>query len=199
MDADNLLKQIEEEHLVAEIDPKIDIVQQHNGESLDRRQRRRLELDVKLDEIEALISWPAMVGVSEAEISGGREIIENYGDSQDNNDFSRLEGDIRKAISSKNPDALQQKTRSLSQLVMQVLMKQPGFWVAQLERLEEEYKGKMRSQTEAELYFAQGYQAINNQDFEGLKAAVSQLYGLLPEVDVEEIQGYRSTVMKHGF
>ena len=71
--------------------------------------------------------------------------------------------------------------------------------LAQLERLEEEYKGKMRDQAEAELYLAQGYQAINNQDFEGLKVAVRQLYGLLPEAMAEEVQGYRSTVMKHGF
>jgi len=197
--ADTLLKQIEEEHLVDEIDSTTDLVQQHNGESLDRRQRRRIELDVKLDEIEELISWPAMVTEAEAEISGGREIVEKYGDPQDNNDFSRLEEDVRKAIASKNRDSLQQKTRNLSQLVMQVLMKQPGFWVAQLERLEEEYKGKMRDQAEAELYFAQGYQAINNQDFEGLKVAVRQLYGLLSETMAEEVQGYRSTVMKQGF
>jgi len=197
--ADTLLKQIEEEHLVDEIDSTTDLVRQHNGESLDRRQRRRIELDVKLDEIEELISWPAMVTEAEAEISGGREIIEKYGDPQDNNDFSRLEEDVRKAIASKNRDSLQQKTRNLSQLVMQVFMKQPGFWVAQLERLEEEYKGKMRDQAEAELYFAQGYQAINNQDFEGLKVAVRQLYGLLSETMAEEVQGYRSTVMKQGF
>jgi len=198
-DAGDILKQVDEEHIIDEIDPDRELVQQNNGESIDRRHRRRIELDVKLDEIEELISWPAMVAEAEAEISGGREIIENYGDSQDNNDFSRLEGDVKKAIASKNRDSLQQKTRSLSQLVMQVLMKQPGFWVAQLERLEEEYKENMRDQTEAKLYFAQGYQAINNQDVEGLKMAVRQLYGLLPESMAEEIQGYRSTVIKHGF
>lgn len=185
--------------MVDEIGPAINLMQQNDVESLDRRQRRRIELDVKLDEIEKLISWPALVAEAEAEISGGREIIDNYGDPQDNDDFSRLETDVRKAIASKSPDSLQQKIRNLSQLVMQVLMKQPGFWVSQLERLEEEYKGKMRDQAEAELYFAQGYRAINNQDFESLKTAVRQLYGLLPESIVEEVRGYRSTVMKHGF
>jgi len=197
--ADNLLKQIEEEHLVDEIDSTIDLMQQNNGELLDRRQRSRIELDVKLDQIEELISWPAMVAEAEAEISGGREIIKNHGDSQDNDDFSRLEEEVRKAIELKNSDSLEQKKRKLSQLVMQVLMKQPGFWVAQLERLEKEYKGKMRNQAEAELYFTQAYQAMNKQDLEGLKVTVRQLYGLLPEVDVEEVKGYRSTVMEHGF
>jgi len=196
--ADDLLKQIETKHLVDEIDPAVDFKQQSDIESLDRRQRRRIELDVKLDEIEELISWPALVAEAGTEISGGREIIDNYGDSQDNDDFSRLEAAVRKAIASKNPDSLQQKIRTLSQLVMEVLMKQPGFWVAQFERLEEEYKGKMSDQAEAELYFAKAYQAINNQDYEGLKSAVRQLYGLLPETDAEEVRGYRSTVTKHG-
>ena len=82
---------------------------------------------------------------------------------------------------------------------MQVLMKQPGWWVAQLERLEEEYIGNMSNRAEAELLLAQGHRAIEHEDFEGLKTAVRQLYGLLPDSIAEDLRGYKSTITKEGF
>jgi len=197
--ADNLLKQIEDEHLVDEIDATVNLVQQNDKETLDRRQRRRIELDVKLDKVEESITWPAQVSEAETMIQEGRQLVHDHGNPQDNNDFSRLEEDIQKAIASKNPDILQQKVLSVSQLVMEVLMAKPEFWVAQLERCADEYKANMRDQAEAELLIAQGYHAINNQDTEGLKTAVRKLYGLLPDSIVEDLRGYRSTIMKEGF
>ena len=196
--AENLLKQIEDEHLVDEIDATVNLVQQNDKEALDRRQRRRIELDVKLDKVEESITWPAQVSEAETMIQEGRQLVHDHGNPQDNNDFSRLEEDIQKAIASKNPDILQQKVLSVSQLVMEVLMAKPEFWVAQLERCADEYKANMRDQAEAELLIAQGYHAINNQDTEGLKTAVRKLYGLLPDSIVEVLRGYRSTVMKKG-
>lgn len=197
--ADDLLQQIEDERLVHQIDTSLISVQQHDPDALDTCQRRRIDLDAKLDEIEDLIRWPALVSEAEAEISEGRELVQKFGDSQDNDDFARLEDETRRAIESKDIDLLQQRSRYLSQLVMQVLMKHPGWWVAQLERLEEEYIGNMRDRAEAELLLAQGHQAINNADIESLKMAVRQLYGLLPDALAEDLRGYKSTVMKKGF
>ncbi len=197
--ADDLLQQIEKEQLVGEIDTTVNSVKQNDKEALNRLQRRRIELDVKLDRIEELIAWPALVSEAETTIKEGRQLVHDYGDSQDNEDFSRLEEDVRKAIASNNQDILQQKIGNLSQLVMQVLMKQSGFWVSHFERLVSEHKDKMRDQTEAERLIAQGYRAIKNQDVEELKTAVRQLYGLLPNSIAEDLRGYRSTVMKKGF
>ena len=84
-------------------------------------------------------------------------------------------------------------------LVMQVLMKHPGWWVAQLEQLETEYKDNMSDQAEAQRLVAQGRRAIADQDFESLKTAVRQLWGLLPHAMAEQLRGYRSTVIKGGF
>ncbi|MFC1906901.1 Hsp70 family protein [Chloroflexota bacterium] len=194
--AADLLQQIENEQLVSEIDATANSVKQNDKEALNRLQRRRIVLDVKLDDIEKLIAWPTLVLEAETTLSNGREIVTKYGDSQDNIDFSLLEEALEKAIASKNPDILQQKIRSLSQLVFEVLMKQPGFWVAQLERLANEQKVNMRDQTEAELLIAQGYQAVNNNDVESLQLAVRKLYGLLPDSIAEDLRGYKSTIMK---
>ena len=197
--ADDLLQKIESEQLVHQIDMTLMSTQRDEQESLDTCQRRRVELDARLDEIEELINWPVLIAEAEAQIAGGHDIVKQYGDSQDVADFSRLTEETRKAIASRNADSVQQKTRNLLQLVMQVLMKHPGWWVGQLENLETEYKDNMRDQAEAERLFAQGHQAITNQDYESLKIAVRQLWGLLPDEISEQLRGYRSTVIKEGF
>jgi len=197
--ADDLLKRIEDEQLTRQIDMPPTVTQQDKQEALDTCERRRLELDSRLDDIEELINWPVLVAEAEAQIAGGRDIVKQYGDSQDGADFSRLAEETRKAMSSKNADSVRQKTRNLTQLIWQVLMKLPGWWVGQLEHLETEYKGNMSNQAEAERLLAQGHRAITSQDFESLKTAVRQLWGLLPEEMVEQLRGYRSTVIKGGF
>jgi len=197
--ANDLLQKIEDEQLVRQIDITLISTQQDKQEALDTCQRRRIELDARLDEIEEYLTWPVVIAEAEAQIAGGRDVVEKYGDSQDIADFSRLTEETRKAIASKNADSVRQKTRNLTQLVWQVLMKLPGWWVGQLEHLETEYKGNMSNQAEAERLFAQGHRAITSQDFERLKTAVRQLWGLLPDEMVEQLRGYRSTVIKGGF
>jgi len=197
--ANDLLQKIENEQLVRQIDMTLISAQQDKYEALDTCQRRRIELDARLDEIEEHLTWPVVIAEAEAQITGGRDMVQQYGSPQDVADFSRLIEDTRKAIASKNADSVRQKTRNLTQLVMQVLMKLPGWWVGQLEHLETEYKNNISNQAEAERLFAQGHQAITNQDFESLKTAVQQLWGLLPDEMVEQLRGYRSTVIKGGF
>lgn len=197
--ADDLLQKIENEQLVHQIDMNLMSTQRDEQEALDTCQRRRVELDARLDEIEELINWPVLIAEAEAQITSGHDVVKQYGDSQDVADFSRLTEETRKAIASKNADAVQQKTRNLTQLVMQVVMKHPGWWVASLEHLETEYIDNMRDQAEAERLFAQAHRAIDNQDFENLKIAVHQLWGLLPDEISEQLRGYRSTVIKEGF
>jgi len=197
--ADDLLQKIENEQLVRQIDMTLMSTQRDEQEALDTCQRRRIDLDARLDGIEELINWPVLLAEAEVQIASGHEMVNQYGDSQDIADFSRLTEDTRKAIASKNTDSVQQKLRNLSQLVMQVLMKHPGWWVAQLEHLETEYKDNMRDQAEAERLLAQGRRAITNEDFENLKIAVRQLWGLLPDEITEQLRGYKSTVIKEGF
>ena len=197
--ADGLLQQIESEKLVHRIDTALASAQRGDQEALDMCQRGRIELDEKLDQVEALITWLVLVAEAEAQIAGGRDMVEQHGNAEDTDALSRLAEDTRKAIASRDRDAVQQKLGNLAQLVVQVLMRHPGWWVAQLEYLETECKGSMSNQSEAERLLAQARMAITHQDFDGLRTAIQQLYALLPSAMAEQLRGYRSTVMRGGF
>ncbi len=197
--ATELLRQIEDEQLVHQIDIALTAAKRGDQEAPDTCERRRIELDEKLDEVEALITWPVLVAEAEVQITSGREDVEQHGNADDADGFARLEEETRKAIASRDRDAVQQKLGNLAQLVVQVLMRHPGWWVAQLEYLETECKGNMSNQSEAESLFTQARIAMAHQDLDGLRTAVQRLYALLPSAMAEQLRGYRSTVIKGGF
>ena len=197
--AADLLRQIENEQLVHQMDTALTAAKRGDREAPDRCERRRIDLDQKLDEVEALIKWPVLVAEAEVQIASGRGAVEQYGNADDADGFARIEEDTRKAIASKDHDAVQQKLGNLGQLVVQVLMRHPGWWVAQLEYLEKECKGNMSNQAEADNLLVQGRLAIIRQDPDGLRTAVQRLYALLPSAMAEQLRGYRSTIMKGGF
>ena len=145
--------------------------------------------------IEKIIEWPALVNEAQENISQGKNIIEAYGSDEDKSAFIRLEKETNKAINSEDPDILRQKVRALTQLIMEVLMEQPGFWISQFELLIEKHQDEMRNKQQATQFISQGYHAIDNNNMSELREAVIQLYGLLPESVVEEVRGYMSTVM----
>ncbi len=83
------------------------------------------------------------------------------------------------------------------QLGFEVLARMPAFWVNQLEMISEK-KSEIGNQQEADRLIKQAYRAITNQDFDGLRDAVIELYRLMPETTVEEIRAYGSTIITSG-
>jgi molecular chaperone DnaK len=189
------LEKIKATKMVEEINSSLNQNQIQDKNAPNRKNYRRIELDAKLDEVEKIIEWPALVNEAEENIREGKKIIEAYGSDEDKMAFNRLEKETTKAINSEDTDILRQKVRALSQLILEVLMEQPGFWMAQFELLIEEHQDEMRDKQQATQFISQGYHAIDNNNIDELRDAVLQLYELLPESVVEEVRGYMSTVM----
>lgn len=189
------LDKIKATKMVEEINSSLNQNQIQDKDAQNRKNYRRIELDAKLDEVEKIIEWPTLVNEAKENINQGKKIIEAYGSDEDKIAFSRLEKETTKAIDTEDTDILRQKVRALSQLIFEVLMEQPGFWMKQFELLVEQHKDEMSDKRQAAQFIAQGYHAIDNNNMGELRDAVIQLYGLLPESTVEALRAYMSTVM----
>lgn len=189
------LEKIKATKMVEEINSSLNQNQIQDKDATTRKNYRRIELDAKLDEIEKIIEWPTLVNEAQEKISLGRKIIEEYGSDEDEMAFNRLEKETTRAINSEDTDILRQKVNALSRLVLEVMMEQPGFWMAQFELLIQKHQDEMRDKQRATQFISQGYHAIDNNNIDELRDAVLQLYELLPESVVEEVRGYMSTVM----
>lgn len=98
--------------------------------------------------------------------------------------FNALERELQVAKQSRDADLLRAKIREMDRLGLVIVYRQPGWWVEQLERLEQK-KNTMNNASQAEDSIAQGRRAIDNDDFAALIAAVRQLASLLPVEDAD--------------
>ncbi|MBM4091843.1 MAG: Hsp70 family protein [Planctomycetes bacterium] len=180
------LQRIEGEGMEHDIDAAM------NASELDRdavyRARDRLaDLRNALDEAEDALEWPTLVIEAEREVEVERNIVNRpeFGvTSEEQQMFNALERELQVAKQSRDADLLRAKIREMDRLGLVIVYRQPGWWVEQLERLEQK-KNTMNNASQAEDSIAQGRRAIDNDDFAALIAAVRQLASLLPVEDAD--------------
>jgi molecular chaperone DnaK len=154
------------------------------GDSDAGRQCQNLlnSLESALDDAEDALEWPTLVAEAEQVLEDARKIVEGskHATSEDKREFAMLERETREAIEHRVPDLLRRRTDGLRSLLGDVLLRDPGPWVAFFEELKGK-KSEMRDAGMADRLIAQGDRAINNGDVVGLKVAVRELLKLLPE------------------
>jgi hypothetical protein len=137
--------------------------------------------------VESALEWPALIAEGHREIEVERKIVGNpdfKATPEEKATFAALEREIHRAMSDRDPGLLRGKVREMDRLGAIIVLRNPAWWVAQLQQLETK-KHLMTNQAAAGEHAAQARRAINNNDVEGLKAAVRQLASLLPAGDVD--------------
>lgn len=188
------LARIDREQMVTQTESLLGAAE-HDPDAMLACENRLLDLKASIDDVEDALEWPTLVEDAEKELSDTRDIIDEHGTSEDRARLRTLECDLRSAIDSGDPDMLRQQTDEVNTHGVQVLLRQPGFWVAYLEHIEER-KSRMRDSAQAEQLFAQGRRAINNNDVDSLKAVVRQLIALLPSEEQQEVRGFGGTTIR---
>jgi len=164
-------------------------------DSRQRCQEALLRLKGALDQIEDELIWPALVSEAEKYIEDRRNIVKEHGNQADQNRFSSLETEIKKAIYAHDADLLRLKLAELYDLMRPIVMEQPWFWVTYFDYLADK-RQHMTDRVLAERLISQGLRARDENDLDGLKEAVRQLVGLLPPDEQENARSYGSTIMK---
>lgn len=155
-----------------------------------------LELKVHLDGAEDRLKWPALVNEVKEAIEWAEKLVAEHGAEGDADKLESLKGDAEQLIDQKRHDRLSKMKEEILNLGRRILHAQDGWWVGYFNRLEKNKQG-MSDQVMAERLFAHGRSSIQKGDVAGLKQAVIQLVGLLPD-DVAEIvkRGYGSGISK---
>ena len=187
------LQRIERERMVHDVDASL-IASNVDRDAADKCEKRLLDLKLAVDEVEEALEWPALLAEAEEELKSTREIIQQYGSSSDKQNLVTLERETTQALETRDADLLRRKNTELSGLRFRVLRERPEFLVGWLQYLEE-HKATMRDRSQAEQLIGQGNRAINNNDLQGLKAAIQQLVTLLPPSAQQEMErGFGSKV-----
>lgn len=189
------LDQIREQKLVEHVKKAMDLVDSHgDGGSLIHHIRN---LRVGIDEVESALEWPIMVKDTQYNKEWAEKVINSkYADPEEKALFSRLCDEYDHAIEARDSDLLRRVNSEFDDLYWDIYRRNPGFWVAQFENLQNS-RSKMEDPGLADELLNQGRRSMDNGDLDGLKSAVRQLYKLLPRVEAQTIQaaaGKGSTV-----
>jgi molecular chaperone DnaK len=192
--AQEALEWIDREQMVHDVEAAL-AAAQGDRDAADKCQNRLLDLKGAIDEVEDALEWPALVAEAEQELESLREIVREYGTGADRTRTAALERETRQTIQNRDPELLRRKVKEVSGLRFRILCEQPGFWIGWLRRIEEQRDG-LSNPVLADQLIDRANAAIDKDDVPGLKAAVRQLVGLLPDDQQQELAGYGGTTLR---
>ncbi len=189
-----MLKRIECEAMVSQIEDLLAAASQ-DEESLSPCENRMLDLMAAIDSAEDAVEWPAMVKKAGMVLDEAESLVNRYGNLETQQRLDRCKTEIRVATHANDADMLSRRINDLLAIGFGILEHRPEWWVNCLQSLEEDL-GKMRDANLANQLFIQGRRAMENDNIEALKAAVSQLIRLLPIDEREKVRGWGGSTVR---
>jgi len=168
-----------------------------NSDAAAKCEKRLLELKVRLDEVANDLEWPSLVHEAREQlVSLERVVSQCEVTAEQEEKAAQLNDEIEEIIAQKKMDRLQKKCEQVESLYWQIVLAQDGFWVDCFNRLEKD-KQRIKDRVRGDRLFAQGRLCIQNNNINGLRSVVTQLWDLLPNEVVEAARrGYQSGLIR---
>jgi molecular chaperone DnaK len=173
------LENIRSQKLIEEIEGLLAAAKE-DVDALNQLDRRLRDLAAAVDEVEDAVEWPTLLEEAKISRDDADNLVGRFGEEMDKKRFRAMETELQRAIDLGDPELLRQAIRQLDSLWFQVANRQPAFHVGRFNRLTDRLD-EMRDRNLAEQLEAQGRRAINKDDLDSLKAAISQMISLLPQ------------------
>ena len=193
--AERLIEEVEASPLAQDVKETLAAAKADPAAAL-QGEKRLLELKLKLDEAADALEWPALVAESRDWLGYLEKVAEQHGNSQQKQKTDDLTTEVEEIIRDHKPDRLRKKIEQISRLYYEIVMAQPGWWVYQFQKMEEQ-QDKMSDKAKAGRLLGQGRDCLAKNNATGLQNVVRQLWDLLPDETVQEARrGYGATIMR---
>lgn len=155
-----------------------------------------LKLKEKLDAIENDIELPSLTAQFNDWFEDTQKLTEQHGAASQQDRAEDLREKADQAIKQQNGDRLRTLFKQLQQLYFEILTALPQFWVNQYQQLVKR-KAEMSDTGKADRLFDMGQRYLTENNVDGLRNVVNQLYDLLPKAAAEAVKrGYGSDVVR---
>jgi len=176
-----LLKRLRDERVIEDITTSL-AAAATDPNAATVAENRLLDFRNLTDELEDLLDWPTLVARAREQVDfTQRRLQRQIGSSVEQSQFDQMEREIEDAITQKKTDVLRRKFGQLCELGDQLRFRDPEWWIGQFEWIREHGQDQMSDSGLATALFAQGYRSLNENNLDGLKQVVRQLWTLLPE------------------
>lgn len=166
-------------------------------DAADKTQKRLLDLQLAIDELEAALEWPALLATAQQELDHMRSILKEFGKPADQTRAATLEQQLHQVMAGADADLLQRTLAEVSTFRLGVWRTNNAlsYFVAFLHWLDQR-RGTMRDVVEAARLVEQGQRAISTGHLAALELACRQLSSMLPE-DVKRHGAFATDPLLH--
>lgn len=166
------------------------------ADAAQKCEHRLLELRCAIDEVADKLEWPELVAeareLSERLRDEGSRTVQPHLKKQ----VEIVTRDLTSIIDNSNIDDLRVKLRQAQSLYWSLLFAQPAFWVYQFQQVEKDVAAAS-DQARVTRLCGQGRAFLSQNNAEGLKNVVLELWKLMPADAVEEQKrGYQSGIVR---
>jgi len=154
------------------------------------------ELSSKLDEIDRDLKWPQQESELNIELERTTEIVERYGNNQDETILSQISPQVEKVIAQKNSRRATDIIEKLQELFYKILFDQPGYWVSVLHNINESFNEiQWSAQDKARILLDKGIDLLSTGQYsDEIRTIVVELWDLMPEPDKEKTKVPRTDI-----
>jgi hypothetical protein len=182
----DLVKEIKEAVAASNGDP----------DAAEKAEKRLLEFKLKLDAAEAVLKWPALVAEINDWLEDLNKLVAQHGSDEQQDRYDQLRKETDEIINRKEVERLNKKLKQVQDLYYQILFSLSSFWVNQFRQLENK-RSQMTDLNKAERLFDMGQRYLQEDNANGLRNVVGQLWELLPRQVVEAVQrGFGSALIR---
>jgi molecular chaperone DnaK len=193
--AEELVEKVEHSPLLEEVKETL-AAAKDDADAAAKCEKRLLELKLKLDEAANSLEWPALVAEAQDWLGYLWRAADKSGSPQQKEKAKDLSDQAAEIVRERKTDRLRKKIDSIARLYYEIAMAQPGWWVYQFQRMEEQQE-KMMDQPRAARLLDQGRDCMAKNNATGLQNVVRQLWDLLPDDLVQAAKrGYQSGVIR---
>ena len=182
----DLVKEIKEAVAASNGDP----------DAAEKAEKRLLELKLKLDAAEAVLKWPALVAEINDWLEDLNKLVAQHGSDEQQDRYDQLIKETDEIINRKEVDRLNKKLKQVQDLYYQILFSLSSFWVNQFRQLENK-RSQMTDSNKADHLFDMGQRYLQEDNANGIRNVVNQLWELLPRQVAEAVKrGVDSTLIR---
>lgn len=165
-------------------------------DAAEKAEKRLLELKLKLDAAEASVKWPALVAEVNDWLEDLNKLVAQHGTDEQQERYDELREQADEIIEKRKTERLAKKLKQVQDLYYELLFSLPSFWVNQFRQLEKK-RAQMTDGNKVERLFDMGQRYLEQNNVDGLRNVVGQLWDLLPRQVVEAVQrGFGSTLIR---
>jgi molecular chaperone DnaK len=185
------LEKLRVSHLVEEIVESIS-ASETDADAAEKAEKRLLELKVQLEEFESVVKWPTLVQQVRQWLEWVDNVAGQHGSNRQKERATKLRAEVDEIIPGKSAERLERKMNQIQDLYFELVTPLASYWVNHFQYLETQ-RGTLTDQTRGIELFDAGRKYLDQNNLDGLKNVIRQIWELLPREVFE--RGFGSTVV----